>query len=189
MALPFLAFPPIEHTVNGTVCKFYPLNGTASFAIRNLAKPVLKAVFALFSQNPNDSSLESSEIISGENSQKRTSQAAIASDLAKLRFNQKQDSLETLIEGLLCEPSAKVIATCIMACMKDDYPKGTKTPDQFLEETPLPVIVEMLTGVAKANAKVFDPFKAAVENLVTTIKGRMELLQKQPEASENPGNQ
>lgn len=186
MTLPFLAYPPIEHEVGGVICKFYPINGRMVFATRGLLKSVSKSIAALFMQGDNDVSIEQSKIKAGDNEQQRTSQTAISSELAKLRFDQRQLGIENLVEGLTSDPSSRVIADIIMASMKDYYPRGSKTADQFLDETPAPVLAEMIAGVMKANARIFDPLKKRVEEITSILKSRLDQLRPQPASSESP---
>lgn len=179
MNLPFLAYPPIEHPVNGVVCKFYPVSSRIVFSLRGVAKPVMKAITSLFVQNGNDIALDSNEIQTAEGQfQKRINQGAISTDLARLRFDQRQASLESLIEGLMADPSANLIADLVMSSMRETYiPK--KSPQAFLDETPAPVLMEMLVGVAKANEKLFDPLKQRVASISAILNAKLAQLRGQ----------
>lgn len=161
----FTSPEPIEHEVSGQIVKFWPISVGLVFRLRGLAKPLARSVAALFTNADNDTSVE--EISQGTH--RKISKSAISSELAKLRFEQRQVAVEQLTEGLLNDASAKVLAEVCIDSMREAFIKKETPVEKFLAEIPAPAFMEMLSGVAKANKKLFDPLKKAVEGMASTI--------------------
>lgn len=161
MSLPFLAQEPTVHSVGGTEQKFWPLSLRMTFRLRGIAKPIAKAVAAFLSTaSRDDTGSEHSTVRSTGGEQTHITVTAISPDLAKVRFEQRQSSIESFMEGVLSEPAMAVLADMIMDSMREAYPnRKSGDIDEFCKTVPAPIAMEMLAGVAKANAKLFDPLK------------------------------
>lgn len=163
----FPAPQPSEHEINGQTFKFWPISVGAMFRLRGLAKPVAKAVAAFLTNSQNDTA---SEVVqSGEH--RKVSTQAIATDLAKLRYEQRQAAIEQLTEGIFSDPAAKTLAELCIDSMRETFDKKVTRPEAFLESVSAPDFVEMLAGVAKANAKLFDPLKKKAEEITSALRG------------------
>lgn len=170
---PFLNPSFVEHEVGGRVCKFYPISVRVLFQMRGLAKPIAQAVSTLLTSRGDDIGRESVEVQAPDGGrQLRTTIQPIQEGLAKTRFDQRNATLTSLIDQLMSDGAADMIATLIMDSMRDDFPRSTSTQDRakFVAEIPAEAAAEMLTGVAKANKKLFDPLRVRVAEMAATLK-------------------
>jgi len=167
MPLPFTTPEPVEHEIDGQSHKFWPISVGTLFKLRGLAKPLAKALAALLSNSQND--IGSEVVKSGEH--QKVSTQPITSDLAKLRFEQRQGAIEQLMEGVFNDGSAKVLAELVIDSMREDFPDRKTDTQSFLRDIPAPVFMEMLAGVAKANKKLFDPLRQKAEEVGLVIRG------------------
>lgn len=177
MSTPFVTPEPVEHEVAGQNRKFWPMSVNTIFKLQGLATPISKALAAFLTNSQNDTGQEQSKVESAEgNRQERLTIQPITSELARVRFQQRQEAIELLTGGILNERTAKVLAEVVMNSMREDFPKGSSVAD-FLEQTTAPVFMEMLSGVAKANKKLFDPLKVKADEIKATIRAGLGNLQ------------
>lgn len=174
-SIPFLTAQPFEHVVNGVSCKFYPITFGTTFKLREPAKAILKALSGLMTNRREDVGRESVETTAPDGGrQTRVTVQPIAVDLARMRADQTQSLLADLVMTVMSDGNATMLALLIMDSMRDTYPpekrKNQIELQRFVEETPATIVVEMLMGVAKANAKLFDPLKGWVATLNATLR-------------------
>lgn len=79
--------------------------------------------------------------------------------LAKIRADQKQRSLQGAVDSLMSDKNRSAIGALMMDSMKDKFPRGKQVPsDQaldFVDGMDVATFIEVVKGVASANAKVF----------------------------------
>jgi hypothetical protein len=171
---PFLNPSFVEHPVGAEAYKFYPVSLRVLFQLRGLAKPIAQAISTLLTSRSDDIGRESVEVKAPDGgTQLRTTIQPIQDSLAKTRFDQRASTLNALIDQLMSEGAANMIATLIMDSMRDLFPNRTPSAAdcaKFVAEVPAERTMEMLAGVAKANKKLFDPLKVRVVEAATTLR-------------------
>lgn len=179
--LPFLTPQSFEQTVDGVVCKFYPVTIGTAFKLREPAKAILKALAGLLQNRREDIAREGVETSGPDGTRMvRTTVQAIAPELARVRHEQRTQLLENLVMSLMSDGNATMVAMLIMDSMREHYQPADKNNQlkvqQFVDTVTAPTMVEMLMGVAKANAKLFDPLKGWVGQIGTTLKDSIQGL-------------
>jgi hypothetical protein len=108
-------------------------------------------------------------------------------DLATLRTNQRERSVQGAIKSLFSDANRAALGELIMDSLKDDFPRGKKRPAEecleFVDSMDLPTFVEFLKGLAEANAKVFGDLGKELGRAVQDKAG--ELLGTTLEANES----
>ena len=184
--VPFPSPTPHQAVVSEQLENFYPISTRMLFQLRVLAVPVAKALSVFLSSSQNDIGKETTEVKSKDNDyQQRTTLQPITADLAQKRHEQKTQALEQLVGSVMNEQASGAIAELVMDSMRDRYPRGPRTAtviSAFLTDITAEQLVEMLTGVAGANRKLFDPLRARVADLTAALKSNIDGMQ----ASEQP---
>lgn len=186
-------FPsPVAHqaVVSEQLENFYPISTRMLFQLRVLAMPIAKAVSVFLTSSQNDIGKETSEVKSKDNDyQQRTTLQPITAELAQKRHEQKTQALEQLVGNLMNEQASGAIAELVMDSMRDRYPRGPRTAaviQTFLTDTTAEQLVEMLTGVAGANKKLFDPLRARVAELTAALKSNLDVPSPETQESGQP---
>jgi hypothetical protein len=172
----------VVHEVRGKPFKFYSATVKGAYLLKNLGKPVLQALTALFGgvgqetgvnertvNKPNGEFMTSSEI------------TAITPELAKLRIDTRDKAIAGLLDTLLNDKNGPIMAEIIADSLQDEFPrtKGNlplKEVMAFWDALKLEDAVAFLVGVAKANKPVFDP-------LVAGLRARSLVRDSSPSAS------
>ncbi len=192
MSLPsFLSSRFVERDIDGQLHRFYPVSVRAVFKLRDISKPISKAIQALLTGN-DDTSRESVKMTDKErNYQERVVVSAINPELARLRHQQKQDAIETLINGLLSEESSFVLADLIMDSMREaGFPKNPTIQQkaEFVNGTSATAMVEMAKGLAEANKELFRPLALWLESMRVTLKSKLAGSPAEPSAEPTPAS-
>lgn len=175
---PFLEAPAVEHEVAGASHKFFPVTTRVLFQLRGLAKPLARALSSLLTSRQQDVATESVDVTSTEGRQLRTTIQAIDEKLARARQEQRDRALTEIIDQVMADSSASMIALLVMDSMRDAFPKP-HTPamqQQFVDQISGQTLVEMLVGVGKANKKLFDPLKDRVAEAAATLRASVRNL-------------
>lgn len=150
-----------EHTVAGETLKFFPVSVGTTFELRRLAKPLAKALSALFAPAKQDIGIiERVFEASGEEpGGKITENEPIHPELAKVRSKEREDGVASLVDALLDPKNGDVIGKVIMDCLREEFPRGRDAPhpNEFMRELELPTLVELLKGCFKSNKEVLGP--------------------------------
>ena len=155
--------PYIEHNVGDKSHNFYQTSAWMALRLKSLGASVAKLLGLIFS-NDKDNTI----VYRQAENFSETINEAINPALADTRFKQKENAAESVIEALMSDKNAFVVADLIMDSMRDDFSRVTKerpSPGEFLQETPLPALVDMLMGVAKANKDALGPLKSLLSDL------------------------
>ena len=150
---------PVLHTVCGKPLNFFPVTLRTLFALKDVAKPLSKAVAVLFSDHKNDYGTTEREF-GGDPGGREIIINPIAVEVIKLRETQQAQAIENLIEALTADKTQNTIGTLIMDSLREVFPPGDKANppvSEFMGTLGAAQIYPMLVGVSKANKGLFGP--------------------------------
>lgn len=190
--------------IQGKTYNFYPLSTRMAFELKAIASPLFSAVSTLFTRTDQDVGTVVKDLMSVKDPTKvearETTISPIDPDLARMRAMDRDKAIGTLIDALSDDRNQMVIAKVIMDSMRDDFERPVTNDDasEFTtsDQVTIDLLVDLLKGVAKANAKVFGPLgervsKAVgtqIEHLEQTLEQKKEATQtEKEETSEMPG--
>lgn len=172
----------VESSVNEKNLRFYPMSVGMLAKLRVVAQPLVKALTKLFNQEAADRTrieraVTSDQVIKTFNEKNEPIEVtgqdteviieAVDPKLAKLRSEEKDRAMNDLVSSLLDENNLHVLADLVMDSLRDVFGQDKPPALEFVQQTPLPLMVEMLKGVVAANAGVVGPvggkIKAAIE--------------------------
>lgn len=159
----YLSQKPVPHQVgtleDGTpqILEFFPISTRLASQMRALAVPIAQGLAVLFASDEKDQA----QRVKQSGTEYEQTILALDPVLAKERAEQRKAAIGMLCEGILSQQSLNCFAEIIMDSLRNDYPRGKRTPDdvkKFLDDVPLPLMTPLLVGVAKANKDLFGPF-------------------------------
>lgn len=155
-----------EVEIQGTTHKFWAICPTKIFKLRRLATPIAQALMAM-RPGANDVTIVDRDIAndgSGGRGREIITEG-ISPQLAKLRFEQQEAGLKSLIESLTDEANAAILGELIMDSMREVFPRTGKLPAGIEVVKGLQTagrLLQVLRAIAVANAEVIDPLVARV---------------------------
>lgn len=154
------------HVIGMQEVRFWPIGVEMLFRLKPVAKPLLSALSDLFSSREKLVGVTSKEFADGGTTANETVETAMTPQMAEYAADRMRKSIEELVERLLDEKHYLLLADMILESareMFDDRDEMTAIDKQvFIKNMELPLAVDFMFGVAKANKKVFDPFRAAI---------------------------
>lgn len=167
----FLSKKGVDHQIeiNGekrTLC-FYPIRPARLMFLRDVAGALLKALSTLFGAANRDDQRKEQQSFGTDGYVTKIKPPP--TKLIELRKRHTDQAIEQLTTTLLHEENLKVLAMLIMDSLRDEYPNGPDRPEDFLEQTDMAILPQLLEGLAKGNAKVLGPLTGVLGNL----KGRL----------------
>lgn len=176
--LSFLTPQYVEHSVQGETYKFYPISVGLAFQLREIGKPLAKAIAAIFEKTDNDTSTRE---MTGPNDEgngffRQVEASAISPELARERHTQRVSAIEALVDSLTCEKNLEIVGTIIMDSLREVFPPSNKDNPpvkEFMNSTPLPAIPDLIIGVAKANKGVLGPLTDRLGSLVEAVSEKV----------------
>jgi hypothetical protein len=201
----------IEHEVNGHTMRFYPNRIGLLTELAEISKPVAHALEVLMSDSRGDSTSVSEEhkekprkgkdgIETADFSVNKITVEAVSPAVADHRRKERHDAIDQLLDGVTNQRTRLLFGKLLMDSMREEfeYKKDRPLPEveEFLfgdkegyEGLDTPILVQMVVGWLKANAKCFG---SAGEKVVGLVKGRLEALQNlsasEPTASTTDGS-
>ncbi|HUT78331.1 MAG TPA: hypothetical protein VM285_11620 [Polyangia bacterium] len=190
----FLTPDPTPCEVAGRTINFYPVSVRMAFKLKDIGKPLAKAVQALmFTRRDQDVKQDSEEYVNDQTGDfvKKHSVAPLTTELAEYRDKQKGESLDALVETLFADPSRDIIARLMIDSLRDEYePAYRKNPpgpdvDTFFDDIDIAALRPMVLALAKANSKVFG---APGEKILAAVRKHAEAVSAAPRlvADEEP---
>lgn len=191
--LSFFKVAGCPHRVNGVEVIFYPLSTAILLQCESVGKDVVSAFAELFQNTSHDHAATVRKFNDGD----EVISEAIAPETIRLRSEQRVRAVEKIFNNLSSKKTQELVANIIMDSMKESFPNKRDWPpcDELLGAMPLPVFVDIMFGVAKANKGTFDPFVTAlglppvsqlVQSLVSRIQVPQEDSKPEPTPTENP---
>ena len=159
MKSPFISPTPTIHSVDGKEFNFYPNRTSVVGKLRGFLKPIFAALSILSTTNETDIAREMLDESSQGTVRRKTSVQAIDVNLAKLRAEERERSIQSIVETLTSTPGLRSLALLIIDSMRDEYPnKPTEADlDAFIDSVTIDQMIQSLAGIAKASKEVFAP--------------------------------
>lgn len=141
----------------GKEITFYPLPVGVILKLKNTFKeaaPFLAMCFTDYSRDVEiDTTSGVKETTDGTFPVTNTVTKAVSPSAASFRFQQKERSIESLIDTLFSESTKDLLSEIICASASDAFSEEDKST--LLDNTPTPIFIELLIGVAEANKGAF----------------------------------
>jgi hypothetical protein len=191
----------IEHKVAEQSVRFWPVSVKLLLELRGLIQPLSNSIAVLTTSNAQDTSQTFREIgdpardtdgavftLNGRTIRNtETVSEAISPALAKYREEQRAKAIKDLIDAATDPKNLeKIGAVIIDSIRRGDFFSEVPTANQFMESMSPDILIQFLTGVAKANAGVFGPLAGRFEEIKQTLKSRVNLEPKTTPTSETP---
>lgn len=158
----FLAPKSVSHTVGGEELLFYPVPIKLFMELRTLAGPLATAVSVLFFSKSSDARVE--QVSTGDQRKGEFISRSIVDpsplEVVKYRSEEKASAIRALIEAMGDSKIFETLGRVILTSLRDEYverPVKREAAAEFMEGIDPTTLFELLMGVAKAHAKVFDP--------------------------------
>lgn len=155
-----------KHTIGTHEVLFYPISVSMLFQLKPIAKPLLAALSDLFTAHEKLVGLTQRDMRDKDGSGLvETIETAMSPEMAEYAADRQRRAVEELVEKLLDEKNKLVLANLIIDSARDFFEGETidiATRQEFINGLDLPVAVEFVIGIAKANKKVFNPFMTAL---------------------------
>lgn len=143
--------------------KFFPISPLRLTGLRDAFGTVLKSLGGLVKDDNQLSDNRVTRKTEGEFIEIVTEPTAV--DTLRFRQKQREDGLEGMMNVLLHKENMVGVALVIMDSLREEFTREGNEDEAsdktrataFLSDTDLPVIVQMIHGVIKANKKVFAP--------------------------------
>jgi len=156
------------HVVNGIEQKFWPVSVGQIFRLRALASDLAKNIAHLFADLSKDAKVITQ---GGQNKDYAVQNDPVSLDMAKYRDTQRSEAWGNIIEQVTAQETQAILAEIIMDSMREVFKDSKPTASEFAKQTPLPVMIEMVMGVAKANVDVFGPLGKRVTSVLSQLAG------------------
>lgn len=187
----------VEHEVNGHKLRFYPNRIGLLTELAEISKPIAHALATLFGDERGDATSISESykdkprkdlktgIETAESVVDKITVEAVTAEVANHRRGERNQAIDELLDGLTNERNRILFGRLLMDSLRDDFPYKKDRPPPEVEEflfgdneeytgLDAPILVEMVTGWLKANAKVFG---STGEKVVGLVKGKLSALQ------------
>jgi hypothetical protein len=155
----------VTATVSGVEVEFWSCSFPVLFQLKSAVGPISKLVMGLFKGGRNDVGRYQEDSRNKEGQPIRvTQEMAITPEMVKVRAEQTNKMIQEALDGLFADQNRLLIGKVLMDSMRGiGLPRKpeTKEIEAFLQDLDLEQVVEMLQGVAKANAEVFGPLVRA----------------------------
>jgi hypothetical protein len=179
----------ITSTVSGTEVEFWSLSFPVMFQLKSAVGPVSKVVMNLFRGGKNDVSRFQEDSRDKDGAPVRVVQEmAISPEMARMRTEQINKTIQEALDGLFADQNRLLIGKVMMDSMRGICPRkpDNKQIEDFLADLDLGQVVEILQGVAKANAEVFGPLVRTWLNQAAALL-RDRVSSASPTSNENSG--
>lgn len=162
--------------------KFYPISVKAALKLRLVAAPIVTALSTLFGGQESDTGKKVREI-TGQG--RETIIDPIAADLATLRADQRERSINSVVETLTDEGTLTIVGALLADSLRDVFPRDVKevVVTDWVKGLDLDKLVEFVKGLMKGNERVFGPLGAqAATAAKKALDGLGSKLEEQPKA-------
>ncbi len=189
---------PVE--INGITHKCYPMSGKMLGRLRPVVSEVSGSISEFLSAvSKGDAGTCERQIHDGEDVSIETISDPLSPDMVDKRIETRRSSIRAFIDTALSDDTQCVAAELIMDCFRevfertsDGNPVNWPSPEEYVNDTDIFIILEMLRGVAEANKRIFDPFMDSLKPVLDKAKGvimkEMEEEDTTQETSGTPSN-
>lgn len=177
----FLAPRFVDHKVgtgeSAQNFRFYPIGMRLAFRLKSVGKPLARALSILLSKNQNDTKQIQRSFVVPETKEQgqETILEGVAVDLARYRDDRRDSAISELLETLGESANQNLIGEIIMDSLRDDFPRRPSASEitDFMEHITLPLLGDMLVGVAKANFDLSGDIAGKLRAAVEKAAGKM----------------
>lgn len=171
----------VDVTINGTKHKCYPMSGKMLGRLRPVIARLGATIGAFMSTvSKSDAGTCERQIQDGDDLSMEIISDPLSPEMVDKRVQTRKASIVDAVDSLLSEETLCVAAELIMDCFREVFPRDAEgnpvdwpSPELFVEETEVFLILDMLQGVWEANKKVFNPFSENLKPLVMKAKAKM----------------
>ncbi len=166
-----------EHEVNGKKHKFFPVTSKLIFEIKSVAYPISEQISNLCVSERKDIKVIDQTMKVGDGQERRITTEPIPVDLAKYRDELRAKSIRGIMESATNDKAMALLASIIMDSMSEVFPRDPKTGalpvtvEEFLTETKLPTLIQLIYGAFKANKDVLGPLAPQASSLLSSLVG------------------
>lgn len=166
----YIAPPTIKHSVGGEEHDFSPLSTSMLWKMKSIAPAIGRAIakfFAVYgaSQQKGDRTHTSKVVqVPDGGAQVENRDEAITPELARIRMDQASDATTELLVTILDSKNSALLGALIFDSARGVFPRAPQESEikEFVDTTDVGSLVEWLTGVGKANQRVFAPLIQAL---------------------------
>lgn len=164
-----------------TTLTFYPATMDLILELRVMAKPLSALLASVFESRDNDTGSIQRHIPQADGGESAIEMISrpIEPELAKARFDQRQQAIQGFIDSVSSKESQAVVGRLLMDSLRDVFQDEEKkpSPEEFFGKLDAETLVGFFTGVAKANKGMFGPLgDRVVEALKATAQKTAEGL-------------
>lgn len=167
----------VMHTVQGEEIAFYPITVATTFKAKEVVQTIAASMGVLFSDTSRDSTAiqrkfnADGEMPGGE----EFVTEGLTPDMAEMRVRHRKDAIDNLLATLTNPANMKGIGEIIMDSMRDEFADDStqRSPQEFFNTLPLPILADLLIGVFRANKEVFGPLSRRAEEMILRAQTKM----------------
>jgi hypothetical protein len=174
MTKSFLTPKFVEHEVNDETLNFYPVSISTAFQIKEVLKPLARSLSLAMINTDGDRGYTDTR---SEDGFVQTIVNPVSPEMAELRSKQKESAILDAIEALTERRSVTAIGRLIMDSLRDEFhgkKQEQKDVDLFMDSVDTTTLIQLLTGVAKANKRLFGPFGERIGEMIKVTMGSLE---------------
>lgn len=150
----------VTSKVGDSDVEFFSLSFPVLFAMKSAVGPIAKVLANVFGSKKGFVS-RMEQIAKDELGAplRIVQEQAMTPDMAKLRAEQARATMQEAVEAIFADSNRLLIGRILMDSMRGICPRrpDTKQIEEFLADLDLGQVIEMISGVVKANAEVFGP--------------------------------
>jgi len=172
----------VTSDVNGTSVSFYPMSIRLLLECKDVIKPLAGAVTTILAQEKLIRGTKTENITQGAAGEEvggfisRSELHAPSPEMVAAQEKTRRDAVQDAIEALFSKTNDNLLGSIFLDALTPPSERGRELPsaedvDQLMGGLDFVVAVDMLKGVAKANAQVFGPLGA---KLTTAAKAAMD---------------
>jgi hypothetical protein len=180
----------VTSKVSDVEVEFWSCSFPVLFKLKSAVGPISKLVMNLFRGSKHDVSRFQEDSRNKEGQPVRvTQEMAISPEMVKVKADHTNKLLQEALDGLWSDQNRLLIGIVLMDSMRSHCPRkpDTKAIEEFLADLDLGQIIEMLQGVAKANAEVFGPLvRKWLTEAATLLRARVSSVSPISSESETP---
>lgn len=178
----------VEHTVRGTVQKFYPLSPLVLPEFQETFKKLAAGAREFMHNTQHEGGTQIVEDQRQGHVRTETTSVPLSVELSKDQARRRRETVEEMVAAVMDSKSMYAIGRCILDSMRDTFPREAGKPfteadgKELVEQLDIPDFVAMAMGVMKAN---LDSFGALGKKFARRAQEKVENLLE--EETETPG--
>ena len=153
--------------------RFYPVSVRMLFRLQQVAKPLAKAVAAIWLPIGRECERVEEQLAQGDDSIRKVREAPIDAGMAKIKLEQRAHAIEQLFDAFGQESNQRLLAMLIMDSLRDESwsrPAKTDEADAFLDSVSFPTLVRMVAAAWEASVEALGPFGGKASQALAGLK-------------------